>query len=292
VEQATPFPSNIDQDLWFGPAPVKPIMRAKLHYDWHWAWDTGNGDLGNQGIHQMDIARRFLGENALAPSVFTVGGRLGYVDDGETPNSMFVVQDYKKAPLIFEVRGLPEKPDAKEMDKYRGASIGVVAQYENGSVVCPDYNTAVAYDKDGGVIQKFTGKPEGGEKADPLRENHFENFLGAVRSRKTSDLRGKIEDGHISSALCHTGNISYLLGKKQSPDAMREKLKGNKEALDSLERLATHLGANGVDLKVDQLTLGEFLKMNPKTERFLKNPAADQMLTREYRAPYVVPEKV
>jgi len=292
VEQATPFPSNIDQDLWFGPAPVKPIMRAKLHYDWHWAWDTGNGDLGNQGIHQMDIARRFLGENALAPSVFTVGGRLGYVDDGETPNSMFVVQDYKKAPLIFEVRGLPEKPDAKEMDKYRGASIGVVAQYENGSVVCPDYNTAVAYDKDGGVIQKFTGKPEGGEKADPLRENHFENFLGAVRSRKTSDLRGKIEDGHISSALCHTGNISYLLGKKQSPDAMREKLKGNKEALDSLERLATHLGANGVDLKVDQLTLGEFLKMNPKTERFLKNPAADKMLTREYRAPYVVPEKV
>ena len=192
VEQATPFPSNIDQDLWFGPAPVKPIMRAKLHYDWHWAWDTGNGDLGNQGIHQMDIARRFLGENALAPSVFTVGGRLGYVDDGETPNSMFVVQDYKKAPLIFEVRGLPEKPDAKEMDKYRGASIGVVAQYENGSVVCPDYNTAVAYDKDGGVIQKFTGKPEGGEKADPLRENHFENFLGAVRSRKTSGLRGQI----------------------------------------------------------------------------------------------------
>ena len=73
---------------------------------------------------------------------------------------------------------------------------------------------------------------------------------------------------------------------------MREKLKGNKEALDSLERLATHLGANGVDLKVDQLTLGEFLKMNPKTERFLKNPAADKMLTREYRAPYVVPEKV
>ncbi len=304
VTEETPFPANIDKDLWFGPAPVKPIMRAKLHYDWHWVWDTGNGDLGNQGIHQMDIARRFLGEEALSPNVFSIGGRLGYIDDGETANSQFIVHGYEKAPLIFEVRGLPEKTGAKDMDKYRGAGVGVIVQYENGYLVCPDYNNAIAIDNDGNAVKKF-GKPpippgvvdnlpkdEKTKESDPERENHFANFLKAVQSRKTSDLQGKIIDGHISSALCHTGNISYQLGKKASPDAIREKLKGNKDAMDSFERLATHLAANDVDIKVDQLALGEFLKMDPKTEKFIGNAAADTMLTREYRAPYIVPEKV
>ena len=304
VAQETPFPESIDKDLWFGPAPVKPLMRAKLHYDWHWVWDTGNGDLGNQGIHQMDIARRFLGEDALSPNVFSIGGRLGYIDDGETANSQFIVHGYEKAPLIFEVRGLPEKTGAKDMDKYRGAGVGVIVQYENGYLVCPDYNNAIAIDNDGNAVKKFGNPPippgvtdnlpkeEKKKDGDPNGENHFANFLKAVQSRKTSDLHGKIIDGHISSALCHTGNISYRLGKKASPDAIREKLKGNKDAMDSFDRLATHLGANDVDINVDQLALGEFLKMDPKTEKFIGNAAADKLLTREYRAPFVVPEKV
>ncbi len=306
VTEPTPFPESIDKDLWFGPAPVKPLMRSKLHYDWHWVWDTGNGDLGNQGIHQMDIARRFLGEEALSPSVFSVGGRLGYIDDGETANSQFIVHGYEKAPLIFEVRGLPEKTGAKEMDKYRGAGVGVIVQYENGYLLCPDYNNAIAIDNAGNAVKKFGNPPipagvtdnlpKAGkakkEEGESEKENHFANFLTAVQSRKTSDLHGKIIDGHISSALCHTGNISYLLGKKASPDAIKEKLKGNKEAMDSLERLATHLADNAVDIKTDQLTLGEFLKFDPKTEKFIGNAAADKMLTREYRAPYIVPEKV
>src|SRR4051812_5334468 len=163
------IPDTIDYDLWCGPAPKVPVRRKKLHYDWHWVWDTGNGDLGNQGIHQMDIARRFTGEAELAPHVYSVGGRLGYVDDGETPNSMFVVQDYANAPLIFEVRGLTEKTGAKQMDKYRGASVGVVVQYEGGHLLCPDYNNATAFDQDGKEIKKFTrgegakAKGDGGE---------------------------------------------------------------------------------------------------------------------------------
>ncbi len=298
-----PIPANIDYDLWCGPAAKTPLTREKLHYDWHWVWNTGNGDLGNQGIHQMDIARRFLGEAELAPAVISVGGRLGYDDDGETPNSMFVFQDYPTAPLIFEVQGLPEKTGAKGMGNYRGSSVGVVVQYENGYIVCPNYNDAAAFDNDGKLIRKFGNPPvakgqtesspaSADEKKQPKNENHYANFLGAVRSRKASELNGKIIDGHISSALCHTGNISYLVGKKASPDVMREKLKGNKEAMDSLDRLAAHLDANGVDIKVDQLTLGEHLKMDPKTEKFIGNAAADQLLTREYRAPFIVPEKV
>ncbi|MDB6152102.1 MAG: oxidoreductase domain protein [Chthoniobacteraceae bacterium] len=284
----TAVPAGIDYDIWCGPAPKKELTRAKLHYDWHWVWDTGNGDLGNQGIHQMDIARRFTGEQALSPKVFSIGGRVGYVDDAETPNSLIVFHDYEKAPLIFEVRGLPEKTNSKEMDKYRGASVGVIAQYEGGHILCPNYNDAFAFDKDGKEIKKFTKTADS-----PIdSENHYENFIKAVRSRKAADLHGKILDGHISSALCHTGNISHRLGKKLAPDAIAEKIKGNPEAADSFNRLAAHLDANGVDIKNEQLALGEFLKMDPATERFVGNAEADQLLTREYRAPFIVPEKV
>ncbi len=288
TEGAQPVPETVDYDLWCGPAEKLDLHRKNLHYDWHWVWNTGNGDLGNQGIHQMDIARRFTGEQALAPKVFSVGGRLGYIDDGETPNSMFVFQDYAKAPLIFEVRGLPSKTDSKEMDKYRGASVGVVVQYEKGHILVPNYTDAVAFDADGKEIQKFAK----GKDAPANAENHYANFLDVVRSRKAADLHGKILDGHISSALCHTGNISVRLGKKLGPDAIAEKLKGNKEAMDSFDRLAAHLAANDVDLKVDQLALGEFLKMDTATEKFTGSPEADKLLTREYRAPFIVPATV
>jgi predicted dehydrogenase len=290
AEKPLEFPENIDRDQWFGPAPIKELKRLKLHYDWHWVWDTGNGDLGNQGIHQMDIARRFIGVDELAPRVFSVGGRVGYKDDGETPNSQFVYQEYEKAPLIFEVRGLPTSAEAKEMDKYRGASVGVVVQYEGGSIVVPNYNDAFAYDKDGKEIQKFSAPKKGQPGSEEAREDHFENFIQGVIARKNERLNGKILDGHLSSALCHTGNISYLLGKKASQNELKEALKGNKEATETLERLFAHLTANKVDPDVEKLTLGAFLKMDPKTEKFIDNPAADKLLTREYRAPYVVKE--
>jgi predicted dehydrogenase len=293
-------PATVDYNLWCGPAEKLPFQRAKLHYDWHWVWNTGNGDIGNQGVHQMDIARRFLGEDALSPAVMAFGGRLGYSDDGETPNSLVVVHDYAKAPLIFEVRGLPSKPpatkpgpDGKEiamaegpMDKYRNTSIGVIVQYADGHILCPDNSSAIAYDTAGEQIKSFTKPATDGDT-----ENHYANFLDAVRSRKSADLHGQILDGHISSALCHTGNIAYRLGRKAPPDAIREKLQG-KDALDSFERLAKHLAANEVDISVDQLTCGEYLKFDPATEKFIGNADADKLLSREYRAEFVVPEKV
>ncbi len=296
VSAPTPWPTGIDQDLWFGPAPVKPLMREKLHYDWHWVWDTGNGDLGNQGIHQMDIARWFMGEQALSPKVWSVGGRLGYVDDGETPNTMFVMHEYEKAPLIFEVRGLPDAPDSKTMDKYRGHNgVGVYIQYEGGYVVVPDYSSAAAFDKDGKMIARFGSFPAPKEGADPGKPetqgqgSHHNNWISGIRSRKPAELHAEILDGHLSSALCHTGNISYMLGKKQAPGAILEKVKANKEATDSYERMVEHLKKNNVDIEKDNLTLGEFLTMDPKTEKFVGNADADKLLTRDYRKPYEVP---
>src|ERR1017187_620660 len=281
-----PVPETINYDLWCGPAPLNPPRRnskknGPIHYDWHWFWEYGNGDLGNQGVHQMDIARWVLGEPEISPRVISIGGRLSYEDDGITPNTQIVFHDYKTAPLIFEVRGLPAGSNSTRMDEYHGASIGVVVDCEDGSIVIPSYTKAIVYDKNGKEIKTYE---EGGD--------HFENFIRAVRSRKATDLHADILEGHTSAALVHTGNISYRLGKPLSPEAIRDATKGDSDLAESLGRMEEHLGANKVDLHQTPLMLGAVLKMNPKTERFTNNRKANQLLSREYRNPFAVPEKV
>ena len=179
------------------------------------------------------------------------------------------------------MRGLPASAGKKEMDRYRGMSIGVVVDCEGGYLTIPDYTSAKAHDKDGNVLKEFKGT-----------SNHFGNFIDAVRSRKPADLHCEILEGHISSALCHMGNISYRLGKTQSPDEIRDSVKANADLAEAVGRMEQHLEANMVDLKQTPATLGVALKMDPRAERFLDNPDANQMLTREYRSPFVVPEKV
>jgi len=281
VTAPTAIPSNIDYDLWCGPSPKKELMRSKLHYDWHWVWETGNGDLGNQGIHQMDLARWALQVNHLAPRTWSLGGRFGYVDDGTTPNTEIVYHDYPGAPIIFEVRGLPEFSTSDKVPKYRGADVGLVIDCEHGFMVMPSYASGLAYDNAGKLIRKFEG---GG--------NHHANFIKAVRSRNPADLNAEILEGHLSSALCHTGNISYRLGKKVSPGAALEQLKSRPAFAEAFGRCIEHLAVNGIDVNADQTTLGAMLEMNTKTERFKGNEEANAMLSRDYRAPFVVPAKV
>jgi predicted dehydrogenase len=277
------IPPHINYDLWCGPAPIEPLMREKLHYDWHWVWNTGNGDLGNQGIHQMDIARWAHGSNEVSPAVFSIGGRLGYDDDGETPNTQIVYHAYPTVPLIFEVRGLPRSTeDQRNMDSFQNASVGNIVHCEGGTVVFTgSYSRVSAFDKDGAEIKKFEGGAD-----------HYENFIKAVQSRKHTDLNADILEGHLSSALCHTGNISLRLGANRSPEQIKDEIKKNDVALEALDRMLEHLAKNGVDLKQTPLTMGEFLRMDPKRETFIRNRAASEMLTRNYRAPYVVPDKV
>ena len=296
-------PASINYDLWSGPAPLKAPHRnsaknGPVHYDWHWIWAYGNGDVGNQGIHQMDVARWFLGETGLPRHTLSVGGRLGYEDDGETPNTQVVVHDYATAPLIFEVRGLPAKSGltvstaglsgaeaagaaASTMDKYRGISIGNVIDCEGGYVVTGSYFSAEAYDRDGKLVKEFKGE-----------DRHMANFIDVIRSRKMSDLRGPIGEGHVSSALCHLGNISHLLGRAASPGELSEKTKGNAALAEAYGRMTEHLALNGVDLAKSPATLGAALAFDPAAERFIGEsaPAANAMLTREYRKPFVVPQ--
>src|SRR5262249_8422667 len=224
-----------------------------------WVWDTGNGDLGNQGIHQMDIVRWALGKNELSPKILSVGGRFGYVDDGQTPNTQFVLHDYGDAMLLFEVRGLPAQPGYKEqdpdkvketMDKYRGQSVGHVIECEGGYLA-----GIVAYDNDGKEIKNFATSGA----------SHAANFIKAVRSRNPTDLNADILEGHLSSALCHTGNISYRLGQERNPDEIREALRSNAAAQETLGRFEEHLARNEVNLKLHKASLGVFLTMDPKS---------------------------
>jgi predicted dehydrogenase len=281
VEGPQPIPPGIDYDLWCGPAPKGPLMRKRLHYDWHWVWATGNGDLGNQGIHQMDLGRWILGETELSPRVWSVGGRLGYVDDGTTPNTLIVFHDYKAAPLIFEVRGLPTAEGSKQMDKYHGADVGVVTDLEGGRMVISSYSSAKFFDKEDKPVKSFEGS-----------SSHFGNFIGAVRSRKPADLKADILEGHLSSALCHTGNISYRLGTPHSPEEIREAVQTTTDLAEAVGRMEQHLGANNVDLHKTPATLGAVLRMDPRSEQFPGNHLANLLLSREYRAPFVVPKQV
>lgn len=276
-------PASVDYNLWTGPAPLKPLMRKNLHYDWHWVWDTGNGEIGNQGVHQMDLARWALGESLLPPRVLSIGGRFGYDDDAETPNTQIVFFDYKKAPLIFEIRGLPRNKDVKAMDYYNGVSVGFVVECEGGYFA--GNNGGFIYDKDG---KKMKQVPGGGA------EDHPANFIKAVRSRKQQDLNADILEGHISSSLCHVGNISYRLGKESAPGQVVEAVKDTKGFSETFERFQKHLAAHEIDLKKNKPELGAWLEMDAEKEKFrgVLAEKANDMLTRAYRQPFAVPEKV
>jgi predicted dehydrogenase len=269
-----PVPPSVNYDLWLGPAPEKPPMRQHFHYDWHWFWDYGNGDLGNQGIHQMDIARWALNKHELPGSVFALGGRFGYEDSGETPNTELCFFDYGDSHLIFEVRGLKTEP-------LNGVKIGDIVYGTEGVVVMSDnYGKAVALDNQGNTVQTFTGSGD-----------HFGNFLSAVRSRNVSDLHADIEEGHLSSALCHLGNISYRLGRPTPFQSKPRSFGDDKEIVETLDRFDQHLAANGVALQQSSYQLGPKLALNPPKEEFAGNHAANALLTRHYRKPYVVPAK-
>ena len=270
------LPKGLDYNLWCGPAPMVPLTRPRLHYDWHWIWATGNGDLGNQGIHQMDIARWGLNIDQLSSAVISYGGRFGYEDAGETANTQVVVHDFGDRSLVFEVRGLPT-------GAYKGAKIGVMFEGSDGFVVIPSYAGGAAFDKDGNKVATFSGAG-----------NHYANFLKAVRSRKHTDLNADILEGHLSSALCHMGNISLWRGVQANGTEALERMKTVKtveNVVATYERTAQHLADNKLSLDKTKLTLGKLLAFDPKSETFKDDSVADALLTREYRKPFVVPGK-
>jgi len=237
-------PAGVHYDLWTGPAPMHAFTRNRFHYNWHWFWDYGNGDIGNQGIHEMDIARWGLGVQ-YPTRVSAMGGHFMFDDDQQTPNTMVANFEFneggKKKFLVFEVRHWITNHEAGigEGVKHKDPNtVGNIFYGSKGYLAIDgygQYKTWLGRDQEPGPARN-----EGG--------NNWVNFIEAVRSRKQSDLNAPIEEGYMSTVLVHLANISYRLGR-------------------TLEFDAEHLACKG-------------------------DPEATAMFTRQYRAPFVVPEKV
>lgn len=237
-----PIPPGVDYDYWLGPAPIRPFNPNRFHYNWHWFWDTGNGDIGNQGVHQLDIARWGLGRD-LPRSVVCTGGKFIYDDDQETPNTQQATYDYDDCQIVFDVRNLPTGTEgnlARRGDSYTGniffGASGHMEVDSSGARIYPD------------------GKLEPAREIKPVEQGHedtvkhLQNFLAAVKARDHRLLVCDVEEGHFSAALSHLANVSYRTGRK--------------------------------------------LSFNPATETVAGDAEANALLRREYRAPYIVPDKV
>jgi predicted dehydrogenase len=275
-------PAGVDYDIWLGPAPVRPFSKNRFHYNWHWFWDTGNGDLGNQGVHQVDIARWGINKNEHPQSSISVGGRLGYEDDGETPNTQITVQDYGDVQLIFEVRGLETGKYMANQDKGAGVLVGDVFECTDGVLVVPTYSSAIAFSPKGEMIQRFGG---GEDSA------HFRNFIDSVKAGKQEMLNAPALEGHYSAAACHLSNISQRLGTPK-PLTTTDPFGKNEAANETYHRFCDHLKENGVALEKTNFVMGREIKFESKSETVVGDPEASKLLTREYRKPYVVPDAV
>ncbi|MGP8243838.1 MAG: Gfo/Idh/MocA family protein [Bryobacteraceae bacterium] len=274
----SPVPPGVNWDLFLGPAPLRPFNALRFKYNWHWFWDTGNGDIGNQGVHQMGICRWGLGDPEAPKSAFAAGGKYAYDDDQETPNTLLASYDYGGREIVFEVRGIPTGgegvPGGRGGRGGRGAAAGApdgppppppspIASVNPASI---PINVAVGnlfYGSEGWAAMDDAGfQAYKGESSELVMEEHAEprrgpgsdgtnlhmaNFLAACRSRNVKDLRAPISNERLNADLCHLANISYRTGHK--------------------------------------------LNLGPGP-RFIGDQEADKLLTRQsYRKPYVIPEK-
>jgi len=247
-----PVPAGVDYDLWLGPAPKRPFSKNRFHYNWHWNWDYGNGDMGNQGVHEMDIARWGL-DVTLPTRITAAGGHLMFDDDQNTPNILMAIFEFpdpkgsgdKKKILQFEVRhwitnteGI--KSVVPKADAYMVSADNVIGNLFYGS---KGFMTKNVDD-----WQVFYGKERTqGEKGSGLG-NHYQAFIDAIIANDQKMANADIREGFYSCALMHLGNISYRLGRS--------------------------------------------LEFDPVKMKFVNDPQADALLTRQYRAPFVVPDKV
>ncbi|MBX7210312.1 MAG: Gfo/Idh/MocA family oxidoreductase [Verrucomicrobiaceae bacterium] len=270
---------DVDYKLWSGPRGMKPLSREQFHYDWHWQWAYGNGDIGNQGPHQLDVARWALGNPENLPlKVMSFGNRWAYTDDGQTANNQLALYDFGPgvAPLLFDNRGLPHanlewgKGRDARMPVFYATAQGKGGQTQIGNVIhCENGYVAEskAYDKEGTMIKKFENFNDG--------TDHMLHFIDSIRAGKLVDPNLHVSHGFHAAALAHLANISYRLGKKASPDEIKERLQGDKAATATFENFAANLAANHIDLAVDQAILGPQLGFDSASLKFT-GPFADE----------------
>ncbi len=242
-----PIPAGVHYDIWLGPAPERPFSRNRFHYNWHWNWDYGNGDIGNQGVHEIDIARWGL-DVTLPTHINACGGHFMFDDDQETPNDLTAIYEFpnpkgggdKKKILQFEVRHWITNYEG-DFGNPPGNNIGNIFYGSEGYMVMGNgfFKTYMGRKREPGPSSQSEGY---------ANISHYQNFIDAIRANDPSILRGPIQEGHYSCALIHTANTSYRLGRS--------------------------------------------LEFDPETQRYIGDEEANEMLTRDYREPFVMPKQV
>jgi len=283
VDGPQSVPPGVDYNLWSGPREMLPILRKNFHYDWHWQWPYGNGDIGNQGPHQLDVARWVIGDPADLPSeVLCLGGRFGYEDDATTANTQIAFFNYHPVPVVFEVRGLPEKNMDFKLGtpKFRvgasGIDVGNILHFEGGTIA-----ENVAYDNEGQRVRKFEEMGGG---------SHQQHFIQAIQQGKLVSEGHSALTGHHAASLAHMANISYRLGQPATPAAAAEKLQNHATTLETFERMQQHLADNGLEIADLKPTVGAHLTFDPKSEQFTGPLAneANQLVRETYREEFSI----
>jgi len=269
-----PIPETLDYDLWCGPARKEPIYRDRIQYDCSFTWNMGDGESCNQGVHEIDVARWVLGETTLPRRVMSVGGRFVFDDAGDVPNTQIMCYDYPSAPILYEVHNLRAGKDTQTMPSFRGSGVDTCVQCEGGYAMM---HAGVVRDNRDKEIRKFSGG-----------EDHFGNFIRALRSGKREDLNAEILEGHLSTNICHAGNISYRLGRRASAVEVRAQIGDLPPFAEMFDRYLGHLKAHAID--PSESILGPWLECDPARECVKDNPRANEFVRGFYRKPFEVPE--
>jgi len=249
--KTSPAPEGMDWDAWLGPGPARPYS-DQIRNGYDVLWDFGNGEIGNQGVHQMDMIRWGLKLTTHPNRINSMGGifTLPKEDADEIPNTQTASFQFPDRNILvtFEIRHGITNEEAGMRDTYPFVDhhnvCGVIFFGSEGFMIIPDYSSYYTFlgdDRKPGPSKKTEGEPM-------MDCPHFQNFFQVVRSRQPSELHAEIEEGHRSAAMCHLANISYRMGRS--------------------------------------------LEFDPKSEKFVNDPEADKLLTREPREPYAVPEEV
>jgi predicted dehydrogenase len=275
-------PKSVDYNLWVGPAKDQPIFRDQLHYDWHWDWNTGCGEMGNWGVHVLDDVRNvaLLDKPGLPSTVTAGGGRVAWNDAGNTPNVHFALFESESIPVLLALSNLKPGPSMKSKLGYTGPGSGYVV-YCEGGMLAGQRGSAKAFDTKGKQIKSFKG--DGGSA-------HAANFFDAVRSRDHKQLNADVEIGHHSSSWCHLANVACGTAKPTKFDRIPSRSAVDAPWTELVETMRNHLADHGVDLSATPVTLSQPLKFDTKAAQFTGSGSepANKWVRREYREGFVV----
>lgn len=286
-----PIPKEVDYDLWLGPAQDEPLYRDRFHYDWHWDWNTGSGEMGNWGVHVLDDVRNVAYQDSVKTPkrILSCGGRVVWNDAGDSPNVHYVFFDTGEFPTIIALSNLNKSPDKRggwsspADRKMSGPGSGYVVACEGGYLL-GQRGKAVAVDRDGKEIRAF----KGGD----INALHKKNFIEAIQSRNHEDLNAEIAIGHDSTGWCNLANVASQVGGKFDGEATRSIAPDFEPWHLLLENMRNNLKPFGITINSDQIKMSPILHHNPETEQFEGDHAfgANERLKRKYRKGYEVPE--